>query len=134
MGLFDKLKNLISKKEKIKEEVKQEYNVEEVSEISEDMINEIEEFDEIEEELEEEDVDVIDDEELEDEEESEVDDEESEEDEESDEDEDDDWADFVKSHQKVQEAQDIDTYDKGLEKTRKEFVSKLSMCYIISKI
>ena len=32
MGLFDKLKNLISKKEKIKEEVKKEYNVEEVSE------------------------------------------------------------------------------------------------------
>jgi hypothetical protein len=51
MGLFDKLKNLISKKEKIKEEVKQEYNVEEISEIYEDMINEIEDFDDIEEEL-----------------------------------------------------------------------------------
>ena len=42
MGLFDKLKSLISKKEKIKEEVKKEYNVEEVSEISEDMLEEIE--------------------------------------------------------------------------------------------
>ena len=141
MGLFDKLKNLISKKEKIKEEVKQEYNVEEISEISEDMINEIEDFDDIEEELEEENIDVIDDEETEEIEDVDVDqedvdevneDEETVEDEESaedreDEDEDEDWADFVKAHQKVQEAQDIDTYDKGLEKTRKEFVSKLSM-------
>ena len=141
MGLFDKLKNLISKKEKIKEEVKKEYNVEEVSEISKNMIEEIEEFDDIEEELEEEDIDVIDDEEhhccghCEDDEECSCDNchchdedaEEFEEDEESDEDEDDDWAEFVKSHQKVQEAQDIETYDKGLEKTRKEFVSKLSM-------
>ena len=46
MGLFDKLKNLISKKEKIKEEVKKEYNVEEVSEISEEMIEDVEETEE----------------------------------------------------------------------------------------
>ena len=46
MGLFDKLKSLISKKEKIKEEVKKEYNVEEVSEISEDMIEDVEETEE----------------------------------------------------------------------------------------
>ena len=31
MGLFDKLKSLISRKEKVKEEVKKEYNVEDVS-------------------------------------------------------------------------------------------------------
>ena len=137
MGLFDKLKSLISKKEKIKEEVKEEYNVSEVSDISEEMLEEIEEVDEIEEELEEENVDVIDDEENDDAEE--VDDDEIEDDEEyseeddiddsddEDEDEDDDWAEFVSKQQKIQEAQDIETYDKGLEKTRKEFVSKLSM-------
>ena len=137
MGLFDKLKNLISKKEKIKEEVKEEYKVEDVSEISEEMIEEIEELNELEEELEEENVDVVNDEENEDAEE--VEDDEIEDDEEhsleddiddsddEDEDEDDDWAEFVSKQQKIQEAQDIDTYDKGLEKTRKEFVSKLSM-------
>ena len=48
MGLFDKLKSLISKKEKIKEDVKKEYNLEEVAEISNDMIEEIEQFDDIE--------------------------------------------------------------------------------------
>ena len=111
MGLFDKLKNIISKKEKIKEEVKEEYNVNEVSEISGDVISETEEFDDIDEELE---TDKIDDsDEIDSENISDEDDEE--------------WAEFVKNHQKVQEAQDIETYDKGLEKTRKEFVSKLSM-------
>ena len=153
MGLFDKLKSLISKKEKIKEEVKKEYNVEEVSEISEDMLEEIEEFEKTEEELEEENIDIVDNDEEEhhccghchheDEDEHEChcggdcncheEDEEDEEDEdgnieeESDDEDDEEWAEFVKSHQKVQEAQDIETYDKGLEKTRKEFVSKLSM-------
>ena len=195
MGLFDKLKSLISKKEKIKEEVKKEYNVEEVSEISEDMLEEIEEFDDIEEELEEEDVDIIDDDDSEEEIEEEhqccghchhegekhechcgdecqcgddcqcgeechchdedeecscgcdcgeecdcgcketgechCHDEEAEEleeiDEEETDEEDEEWAEFIKAHQKVKEAQDIETYDKGLEKTRKEFVSKLSM-------
>lgn len=138
MGLFDKLKNLISKKEKIKEEVKEEYNVSEVSDISEKMIEEIEEVDEIEEKLEEDDVDLVDDEEVEDtsdcdedsfedekySEEDDIDDSEAEE---VYDDEDDDWAEFVSKQQKIQEAQDIETYDKGLEKTRKEFVSKLSM-------
>ena len=137
MGLFDKLKSLISKKEKIKEEVKEEYNVSEVSDISEEILEEIEEVDEIEEELEEENVDVIDDEENEDAEEVEDDEIEDDEDyseeddiddsDDEDEDEDDDWAEFVSKQQKIQEAQDIETYDKGLEKTRKEFVSKLSM-------
>lgn len=138
MGLFDKLKNLISKKEKIKEEVKEEYNVSEVSDISEKRLEEIEEVDEIEEELEEDDVDLVDDEEVEDtsdcdedsfedekySEEDDIDDSEAEE---VYDDEDDDWAEFVSKQQKIQEAQDIETYDKGLEKTRKEFVSKLSM-------
>lgn len=136
MGLFDKLKNLISKKEKIKEEVKEEYNVEDVSEISEEMIEEIEEVNEVEEELEDEDIDIVDDEDEVEEEsfdEEDIEDDEGEEedfdteDETSDEEEDDDWAEFVNKQQKIQAAQDIDTYDKGLEKTRKEFVSKLSM-------
>ena len=140
MGLFDKLKNLISKKEKIKEEVKEEYNVEDVSEISEEMIEEIEEVNDIEEELEDEDIDVVDDEEefesdddeedeIEEDDDSEYEDEEDVDDSEENEvdEEDDDWAEFVNKQQKIQAAQDIDTYDKGLEKTRKEFVSKLSM-------
>ncbi len=132
MGLFDKLKNLISKKEKIKEEVKEEYNVSEVSDISEKRLEEIEEVDEIEEELEEDDVDLVDDEEVEDTSDCDEDSEDEEDSEDNDEDDDDDdddddWAEFVSKQQKIQEAQDIETYDKGLEKTRKEFVSKLSM-------
>ena len=135
MGLFDKLKSLISKKEKIKEEVKEEYKVEDVSEISNEMIEEIEEINDIEEELEEEKIDVVDDEELEEisedvsdsvEEEVET-DENTEDDDNDDSEEDDDWAEFINKQQKIQAAQDIETYDKGLEKTRKEFVSKLSM-------
>ena len=135
MGLFDKLKSIISKKEKIVEEVKEEYDVEDVNTI--ENVDEVEDYiqdDTIEEEVEE-----VSDEELEessDEEETEMDDEkfDLEDDEEADfeesDDEDDDWAQFVKEHQsdnKVEEAQEIFTYDKGLEKTRKEFVSKLSM-------
>ncbi len=163
MGLFDKLKSLISKKEKVKEEVKKEYNVEEVSEISEDMIEETEEHhccghchDEEEHEChcgddcqcgdedegcscgcgcgsdcdcgcqETGECHCHDEDEEAEEEEEDDDDDEYVEDEESDE-EDEEWAEFVKAHQKVKEAQDIETYDKGLEKTRKEFVSKLSM-------
>ena len=137
MGLFDKLKSIISKKEKIVEEVKEEYDVEDVNTI--ENVDEVEDYiqdDTIEEEVEE-----VSNEELEessDEEETKMDDEkfDLEDDEEADfeksddEDEDDDWAQFVKEHQsdnKVEEAQEIFTYDKGLEKTRKEFVSKLSM-------
>ena len=86
MGLFDKIKNLITKKEKTVEEVKEEFQVDEVSEIEEVK--------------EEKDINTV---------------------------EDDDWVQFVNKQQKIQAAQDIDSYDKGLEKTRKEFVSKLSM-------
>ena len=137
MGLFDKLKSIISKKEKIVEEVKEEYDVEDVNTI--ENVDEVE--DNIQDDTIEEEVEEVSDEELEessDEEETEMDDEkfDLEDDEEADfeksddEDEDDDWAQFVKEHQsdnKVEEAQEIFTYDKGLEKTRKEFVSKLSM-------
>ena len=137
MGLFDKLKNLIKKKEKQVEEVKEEYKVSDVNEISDEMVKENEEesteVEEVEDEIEE----VIEDEDIEEYEEvdesednDDFDDEELDEDEEDEaeeSDEDDDWADFVKEHQKVKEAQDIQTYDKGLEKTRKEFVSKLSL-------
>lgn len=91
MGLFDKLKSLISKKEQLKEEVKEEFNVDEVSEIDIDDNKEDVEVDEST---------------LED---------------------DAEWIEFVNKQKKIQVAQDIDTYDKGLEKTRKEFVSKLSM-------
>lgn len=86
MGLFDKIKNLITKKEKTVEEVKEEFQVDEVSEIEKVK--------------EEKDINTV---------------------------EDDDWVQFVNKQQKIQAAQDIDSYDKGLEKTRKEFVSKLSM-------
>ena len=158
MGLFDKLKSLISRKEKVKEEVKKEYNVDEVSEISEEMIEDApEEYESDEEEVEEhhccghchhEDEGEQEchcggechhegEEEHEchcggecgchHEEESDDDDEQFEDFQEDDDDDDEEWAEFVKAHQKVQEAQDIETYDKGLEKTRKEFVSKLSM-------
>ncbi len=138
MGLFDKLKSIISKKEKIVEEVKEEYDVEDVNTI--ENVDEVEDYIQ-DDTIEEEEVEDVSDEELEessDEEETEMDDEkfDLEDDEEADfeesddEDEDDDWAQFVKEHQsdnKVEEAQEIFTYDKGLEKTRKEFVSKLSM-------
>ena len=122
MGLFDKLKNLINKKEKIKEEIKEEYNVNEISEITDEQVLEIEKMNEIEDELEEKNIDVV----------SDIDDVEIVSDEEStsldsDDSEDDDWKEFINKQQKVKVAQDIETYDKGLEKTRKEFVSKLSM-------
>ena len=160
MGLFDKLKNILKKKEKVVEEVKKEYNVnndEELNEISvfdsdvteeetleddyvpdepeldeEIMADEAEPTDEDDEEDEEDD-DIEEDEEDEEDddiEEDEEDDEEEledEDEEESEDEEDKEWAEFVNAHQKVEEAQDIVTYDKGLEKTRKEFVSKLSM-------
>ena len=136
MGLFDKLKNLIKKKEKQVEEVKEEYKVSDVNEISDEMVKETDEesiqVEEVEEEIEEDvEEDIEEDEEVEEsEDDEELEDEELDEDEEDEAEEfneDDDWADFVKEHQKVKEAQDIQTYDKGLEKTRKEFVSKLSL-------
>ncbi len=136
MGLFDKLKKIISKKEKVVEEVKAEYQVEDLDDVetSNDDVDEIqEEFDEIMDE----DISDFDEELGESEEEIEIEDEEESDDEddeiefESDdvEDEDDDWVEFIKEHgnNKLEEAKDIEVYDKGLEKTRKEFVSKLSM-------
>lgn len=108
MGLFDKLKSIISKKEKVVEEVKDEYEVEAVDEIEAAEEEEIEEVSE----AEAEEIDKYDDSK----------DTDSEEDEE--------WAQFIveqNKKKKVEEAQEIALYDKGLEKTRKEFVSKLSM-------
>jgi len=141
MGLFDKIKKLISKKKEVVEEVKEEFDVENIEEIKEEDIEEVVE-NEIEDEKEEEateipDLDIDDDGEDDFAEndfadEQEV-DEEFEEEEETDEDEDDEedeeWAKFIEEHQKkdkVEEAKEIELYDKGLEKTRKEFVSKLS--------
>ena len=139
MGLFDKLKSIISKKEKVIEEVKEEYDidtVEEIKEIEEEVeeVTEADRIQEVEDIKYEDDVQSFDeDEEFDDEDFISEDDEDDEEDEEFDDDdeEDDDWAEFVKEQEtknsKLEEAQEIVTYDKGLEKSRKEFVSKLSM-------
>ena len=152
MGLFDKLKNLITRKKEVVEEVKDKYEVENVEDIEEENIEEeaeesleeeienkeiedeeieAEEIEEPEEEIDDEEVEeesVEEDEPEEEVEEESEDDDDFEEDEESEDDDDDEWAQFVQSHQsKVEEAKDIETYDKGLEKTRKEFVSKLSL-------
>ena len=111
MGLFDKIKNLISRKKEVVEEVKDEYEVEDLDEIEEEPKEDLDIDDDGEDDFEEEDFDEGT--------ESEDDDEDDEE-----------WAQFVKEHQnksKVEEAKEIELYDKGLEKTRKEFVSKLSM-------
>ena len=138
MGLFDKIKKLISRKKEVVEEVKEEYDVENVEEIKEEEHPEVEEIEEVEEETsveesEEEEKEFKEDEESEeesDEEPEEEPDEEDFEDEDEDEEEDEEWAKFIQEHQnknKVEEAKEIELYDKGLEKTRKEFVSKLSM-------
>lgn len=168
MGLFAKLKSLISKKEKIVEEVKEEYQVDDISKLEESSSKEIKvkEVETPEEELtlqEDENIEV---EEIEESEESIVTDdgqesiddelpliEDTEEDEievsvdedetlaslededevptSEDTEEDEEWAKFIKEHNdkksKVEEAEEITLYDKGLEKTRKEFVSKLSL-------
>lgn len=115
MGLFDKLKSIITKKEKVVEEVKDAYDVASVEEID---VHKIEEDGATDEEVEVksdvEEVDVEKDEELD----------------ETEENEDEEWTQFVleqNKKKKVEEAQDITLYDKGLEKTRKEFVSKLSL-------
>ena len=136
MGLFDKLKSIISKKEKVIEEVKEEYDIDTVEEIKEieDEVEEVTEADkiqEVEDRKYEDDVQLFDeDEEFDDEDFISEDDEEDEEFDDDDE-EDDDWTEFVKEQEtknsKLEEAQEIVTYDKGLEKSRKEFVSKLSM-------
>ena len=142
MGLFDKLKSIITRKKEVVEEVKEEYDVDSVEDIEEEIEdlneivsdNEVEETENIEteetsenkevEEVEEpETEEVVEDEPEETEEEFVEDDtEEAEEDEE--------WAEFIKEQEqkkKVEEAKEIEKYDKGLEKTRKEFVSKLSL-------
>ena len=126
MGLFDKIKNLITRKKEVVEEVKDEYEVENLDEIEE-----VEEEPNEESEEEKTDLDIDDDGEDDFEEEDFESDEELEEDSAEEEpEEDDEWAEFVKSQEeksKVEEAKEIELYDKGLEKTRKEFVSKLSM-------
>ena len=171
MGLFSKLKDLITRKNKVVEEVKEEYQVEEVSDIREKEIEEVNKEIDLEEEIEDEEEQIIeeiesendtesiestdeeiieedtieekDDEEIteneedendiseekieENEEESNQEIEENNEDKEESDEEDEEWAEFVNSHQKIEEADSIETYDKGLEKTRKEFVSKLSL-------
>ena len=123
MGLFSKLKDLITRKKEVVEEVKEEYDVESVEEIEE-----VPEVSEVEEEVEEPTEEV--EEETEEEESEEAEEAEEEEEETSDDEEDEEWAQFIQEHQaknKVEEAKEIELYDKGLEKTRKEFVSKLSM-------
>ena len=125
MGLFDKIKNLITRKKEVVEEVKDEYEVENLDEIEEVPEEEVEEETEVEEEK---DLDIDDDGEEDFEEEDFEEADESEEESEGEEDED--WKEFIKSQEektKVEEAKEIELYDKGLEKTRKEFVSKLSM-------
>ena len=127
MGLFDKIKNLITRKKEVVEEVKDEYEVENLDEIEEVPEEEVEEETEVEE-GEEKDLDIDDDGEEDFEEEDFEEADESEEESEGEEDED--WKEFIKSQEektKVEEAKEIELYDKGLEKTRKEFVSKLSM-------
>ena len=126
MGLFDKIKNLITRKKEVVEEVKDEYEVENLDEIEE-----VEEEPDEASKEEKKDLDIDDDGEDDFEEEDFESDEELEEDSDEEEpEEDDEWAEFVKSQEeksKVEEAKEIELYDKGLEKTRKEFVSKLSM-------
>lgn len=115
MGLFNKLKSIISRKEKVVEEVKDEYEVESVDEIEVDDAVDTDEQDVLEEDIVAEAVEETDDDGFEDEDEVE---------------EDEEWAKFIEEQnkkKKVEEAQEIALYDKGLEKTRKEFVSKLSM-------
>lgn len=120
MGLFDKLKNIISKKEKVVEEVKEEYQTEDLDTVEY-------EYDDS----------LIDEESIEDEDDNFEEEIETSEDnkigeisESEDDEEDEEWAEFIKEQEKkkkLEEAQAIELYDKGLEKTRKEFVSKLSL-------
>ncbi len=142
MGLFDKLKSIITKKKEVVKEVKEEYEVENVEDIKEEIEdlneiisdNEVEEPENIEAEETSESNNV---EEVENPESEEVVEDENEEtveefvEDDTEEDEvDEEWAEFIKEQEqkkKVEEAKEIEKYDKGLEKTRKEFVSKLSL-------
>ena len=142
MGLFDKLKSIISKKKEVVKEVKEEYEVENVEDIKEEIEdlneiisdNEVEELEntEVEETSENKDVEEVENPEseevVEDENEETV--EEFVEDDTEEDEVDEEWAEFIKEQEqkkKVEEAKEIEKYDKGLEKTRKEFVSKLSL-------
>ena len=139
MGLFDKLKSIISRKKEVVEEVKDEYEVENIEDIEEPIedLNEIVSDKEIEETESVEQDDVEGEEEIEEKSSSEEDevienvsDEEYTEDDTEDEEDDEEWANFIKEQEqkkKLEEAKEIEKYDKGLEKTRKEFVSKLSL-------
>ena len=181
MGLFSKLKEMITRKKEVVEEVKEEYKVDEIEDIEEPIedLNEIiedqeetpveEEIPEPEEEKEEdqeetpveEEIPEPEEEKEEEEEEPEEEKEKSEEEteekpeeepeeteeeteeiedeednfteddtEEVEDEEDEEWAEFIKEQEqkkKLEEAKEIEKYDKGLEKTRKEFVSKLSL-------
>lgn len=139
MGLFDKLKSIISRKKEVVEEVKDEYEVENIEDIEEPIedLNEIVSDNDIEEPESVEQDDVEGEEEIEEKSSSEEDeviedvsDEEYTEDDTEDEEDDEEWANFIKEQEqkkKLEEAKEIEKYDKGLEKTRKEFVSKLSL-------
>lgn len=122
MGLFDKLKKLISKKEKVVEEVKDEYEVSSVLDIEEEKKENIDQ-----ESLE---VPKVDESSSNDSFKMDENEPMGDDLEESEDEEDEEWAKFIDEQnkkKKLQEAQEIALYDKGLEKTRKEFVSKLSM-------
>ena len=139
MGLFDKLKSIISRKKEVVEEVKDEYEVENIEDIEEPIedLNEIVSDNDIEEPENVDKDDVESKEEIEEDSSSEKDevnedvsDEEYTEDDTEDEEDDEEWANFIKEQEqkkKLEEAKEIEKYDKGLEKTRKEFVSKLSL-------
>ena len=142
MGLFDKLKSIITRKKEVVEEVKEEYDVDSVEDIEEEIEdlneivsdNEVEEPEniEIEETNENEEVEEVEEPKKEEvvEDEAEETEEEFVEDDIEEDEEDEEWAEFIKEQEqkkKVEEAKEIEKYDKGLEKTRKEFVSKLSL-------
>ena len=139
MGLFDKLKSIISRKKEVVEEVKDKYEVENIEDIEEPIedLNEIVSDNEVEEPESVEQEDVEEEKEIEEDSSSEEDevnedvsDEEYTEDDTEDEEDDEEWANFIKEQEqkkKLEEAKEIEKYDKGLEKTRKEFVSKLSL-------
>lgn len=134
MGLFDKLKNIITRKKEVVEEVKEEYDVDSVEDIEEEIedLNEIVSDNEVEETENIETEETSENEEVEEAEEPETEESEEEfvEDDTEEDEEDEEWAEFIKEQEqkkKVEEAKEIEKYDKGLEKTRKEFVSKLSL-------
>lgn len=112
MGLFDKLKGIISKKEKVVEDIKDEYKVDNIDDIEKNISSTNEDISNNNDLDEDENINELIDEEFD-----------------TSDDDDDDWKEFVESHSdnKLEQAQEINTYDKGLEKTRKEFVSKLSL-------